>query len=776
VQKFFLSAQAITFGFGACASFSGIQESTAAPVIPGLHHNHPLNEAEHGALLIEELRCASCHEGVAPGSAPSAPNLTEVGSRLNPVFLRNYLANPAAHDPGTAMPNVLGNRTEEEKTELAASLSAYLLSLGKDEAPATDFSEEDSKNGNKLFHQVGCIACHSPRDVEGKDTAHSGSIGLDHTGKKYQPGGLVSFLHEPLKVRPAGRMPDMRLSRSESELISAFLLESTEKGIKEDALATTPEQITAGKTAFTELNCIACHQVEDAGDNPPLAAPRAELDLNKGCLSKSPGAAPDYSLSDEQRGAIRTALAEKPKQPSPANAIKNRLTALNCISCHQRDDYGGVSLELDGYFHSTQEALGNESRIPPQLTLSGAKLRPDWMNKVFYEGESVRPYMTTRMPQYGTEAMAGLTELFGKTDKLDPFEFAELDKESAPMMRDGGHKLVGDTGLNCIACHNYNGNDSPGMQGLDLMTSYQRLQPAWFNQFMRTPGALRPGIIMPSFWPAGKAIQTEILNGNTEDQIRALWFNFSLGRSARDPSGLKADDPKLLVADKVITYRGRSNVAGYRGIAVGFPGGLSYAFNAQNGAFSAIWKGEFVNVGWRGQGSGNFNPLAPAIQLAQDVAFLPEPTDPWPLHPVRSKEVPVNPDPLYPRQYGYGFQGYSLGENGVPTFRYLSGEVAIQDSSVAISDKTPSILRRTLTFDAPQATRLYFRALTGKIEEASATKFHTSDVGFTLIEGTTKTSTTLRKAADETSENELIITLDLPAGTSTQTIEYVLRR
>lgn len=758
------------------ASFSGINNSDAAPVIPGLHHDNPLNEAQKGALLIEELRCASCHEGVAPASAPTAPNLTDVGTRVNPAFLKKFIENPAAHDPGTTMPDVLGGRTEKEKDELAASLSAYLISLGDDQNKSPAPPLEDADDGKKLFHEVGCVACHSPRDGDGTATPNPGAVGLDHVGKKYQPGGLVGFLHEPLKVRPAGRMPDMKLSRREAELIAAFMLDSTEKAEESDAVGSTPELITAGKKAFTELRCVACHQVDKTTTAPPLAAPRAKLDLTKGCLSETPGTAPDYNLSGEQRTAIRTALATKPTAPKPAEAIKIRLTQLNCISCHQRDDYGGVNPDLDGYFHSTQEALGNESRIPPTLTLTGAKLRPEWMNKVFYEGESVRPYMTTRMPQYGTEAMAGLTKLFGETDKLDPFEFAELDKQSEPMMRNGGHLLLGDTGLNCIACHNYNGIESPGMKGLDLMTSYQRLQPAWFNQFMRNPGAFRPGIIMPSFWPGGKAIQTEILDGNTEEQIRALWFNFSLGRSARDPSGLRVEDPKLTVEDQIITYRGRSTVAGYRGIAVGFPGGLSYAFDAQNGALSAIWKGEFVKVGWRGQGSGNFTPLSPTVQLARDLAFLPELKDPWPLQPVRSKEVPVNPDPLYPRQYDYAFEGYSIGENGVPTFRYRSGEVSIQDSSVTLADKPPGALRRTLTFDTPKATRLYFRALTGKIEEVSTKSFNNPDVQLALIGGSAKASTALRKAADEKSETELIITLDLPAGTSTQTFEYALRR
>ena len=392
------------------------------------------------------------------------------------------------------------------------------------------------------------------------------------------------------------------------------------------------------------------------------------------------------------------------------------------------------------------------------------------MKKVLFEGERVRPYMTTRMPQYGQQALDGLAGHFGTVDKLDPFDFPEIEQESNKAVREGATELLGDKGLACIACHNYNGNDSPGMKGLDIMTSYQRLQPAWFNKFMRNPAELRPGIIMPSFWPGGKAVQTGILGGDTDAQIAALWYNFSLGRSARDPSGLRVQEPELTVGERPITYRGRSTVAGYRGIAVGFPGGLSYAFNAQTGALSSIWTGKFVRVGWTGQGSGNFSPLERAIQLPQDVAFLTELADPWPLAPVRTKENPVNPDPLYPRQHGYAFQGYSIAENGIPTFRYKCGEIEIGDSSSPATGGKPTSLRRTLTFTTKSATNVYLRPLAGSVSMVSANSFKAGQMNLSLAGETANAKAAIR-GSGETSE--LIITIALPAGTSSLSLDYV---
>jgi mono/diheme cytochrome c family protein len=740
--------------------------SHAEPVIPGLHGKHPLDDRQRGELLIGELRCAACHDGMPDGQMKEAPTLADAGSRLTPEFMERFIADPAAVHHGTTMPGLLGAEPEEKRRQVAADITAYLSSL-TGAAPEQPTGEVDPYDGKELFHSVGCVACHSPRDEAIREVIRDGVISLTHLPGKHHPGALAAFLHEPLKTRPSGRMPDMKLSKQEAAVIAAYL-EGENKPTPSPA-PPAADRIAAGKRAFQAYNCTACHQPEKealAGSGGPSLG---NANPTRGCLSDEPGAAPDFKLSTAQKEWIRKALVKPAAEPTPDERIKTHLTRLNCIACHVRDDFGGVSPDLDSFFHSTEESLGNESRIPPPLNLVGAKLRPEWLNKVLYDGEAVRPYMTTRMPQYGTRGLADLAALFAEVDKMEPIELAPPGREEQPQMRDGAHTLLGDQGLNCIACHNYNGKESPGMKGLDLMTSYQRLQPAWFNEFMRNPAKFRPGIIMPSYWPDGKALQTEILDGDTDRQLRALWDNFSLGRSARDPSGLRSEPSVLKVTDTAVTYRGRSNVAGYRGIAVGFPGGMNYAFNAEYGSLSGIWQGDFVRVGWQGQGSGNFDPLGKHLQLSQDVAFLrgAEPPAVWPARPVTTKEQPVNPDPLYPRNHGYAFRGYSLDNTTqVPTFQYRCGEIAIEDH-VQSESKT---LNRTFTFNAPQEDTVWFRALTGKIETESPTVFKSADLKITLSSGTAL----LRPAAN--GEMELLVKLVLPKGTSNTLIQYELLR
>lgn len=747
-------------------------EISQSPVVPGLQAKHPLDERQVGEILINELRCAACHSGMIADHMKEAPDLRTAGSRLSPAFIKRFVADPSGVHPGTTMPGVLGALTPEKRDEAAESISYYLSSLKNTSSPDTSATVGDPEVGKELFHSIGCVSCHSPRDESGNEIRKDGVVTLSHLSGKFKPGELAAFLHAPLKVRPSGRMPDMKLSKSEAASLASYLGGTT---VVEPIQPTDADRIAAGKKAFETNNCTACHQTgETALPVDVKKLPLAKLDLSRGCLSSDAKNAPQFHLDSAQKNAIQKAILETGKPTQSSDLIKMRLVQMNCIACHVRDDFGGVAQTIDGYFHSTEEALGNESRIPPPLTLLGAKLRPEWLNAVLYDGRTVRPYMKTRMPQFGESGLAGMPALFTEVDHMPSVDLTIPEKEFNRELRDDGLKLLGDKGLNCIACHNFNGKDGPGMKGLDIMTSYQRLQPAWFSNYMQNPAAFRPGIIMPSYWPNGKAVQTGILGGDTNQQLRVLWNYFSLGRSAGDPSGLRSEPSNLAVSDKVRTYRGRSSVAGFRGIAVGFPGGINYAFNAQNGSLSAIWPGDYVRVNWQGQGAGDFNPVGKSIPLAQDVAFIQSvdaPT-PWPLRPITTKENPVNPDPLYPHNHGYQFVGYSLDESAasVPTFDYRCGKILINDRSVRLLENDSMVLKRDFQFTTAQADTIWFRALSGKIDSESKSVFKIPGLKIMIAPA----ESLLRAGAN--GEQELLIKLPLPKGKSTFTIQYELLR
>ncbi|MCA9009296.1 MAG: hypothetical protein KDB01_06095 [Planctomycetaceae bacterium] len=776
------------------------------PAIPG---HHPLSQSEAGSVLISELRCAACHEGIVRSSLPekTAPDLSQVGSRITPDYLRRFLASPVAAHAGTTMPDMLASKPESERQAIAEALTHFLVAQSKPVQPSEPAESGDRKQGKDLFHSVGCVACHGPKEAhpdtqqdsgrnvdqeeeDGEDAdpalaARKGikpvAIPLGHIATKYTVKSLGEFLFQPLHVRSSGRMPDMKLTPAESLAIAGYLIGEHPQSV--ETLVPDTALVDQGKKHFQSLNCASCHKLPGIVA-ASLIGSLTKAELNRGCLSKSSTAdknirSPRFNLDDAQISAITAAIREEPAAESDQLAMAKTLTAFRCISCHVREEYGGVHDDHNPFFAGSELKLGDDGRIPPPLTLMGAKLQPNWLKKVLFDGESVRHYMATRMPQYGSANLSHLPALFRRLDVLQGPEMkiphpegrTEEERQEEKKIRAAGRELLGDKGANCVSCHNFNGKIAQVNQGIDLLTSYERLQPEWFNSYLRNPGAFRPQTVMPTAWPNGRAVFTTILDGETDRQIEAIWYYLSLGTSAADPHGLRAVSTKLEVGDQARLHRGRSRVAGYRGIAVGLPEKLNYAFNAETGTLSAIWQGDFINVNWSGQGSGDFNPAREPFTLAQDVSFvsLGDENTPWPLMPVMTKESPVNPDPLYPKNVGYQFHGYYLDESLIPTFQYRSGSVEIEDRSIATGDEQQQFLKRVLQFESLTPQTLWFRALTGEVSQETDQVFRSGLLRFVIPAVESK----LRPLAGDEKQFELLLRLEIPQGKSSLEFLYV---
>ncbi|MFM7070603.1 MAG: hypothetical protein ACKO38_02275 [Planctomycetota bacterium] len=767
---------------------------------PAWRGHHPLTQAEVGSLLIAELRCAACHAGVERGAVPAknAPDLSNVGSRISPEYLRRFIAEPTKAHAGTTMPDVMAGKPAAERKEIAAALTHFLVAQSRGDFRAVSTNASDRQQGKTLFHAVGCVACHGAKepppeslsltsrndqdldDDEPSKTTTKASVkplanSLAHIGAKYSAGSLADFLFQPLAVRSSGRMPDMKLTPAESRAIAAHLIGDEAPTVA--ALVVDASLVEAGKKYFATLQCAACHSMNGTPSSPVGRLVKID-DMERGCLSRASDRSPRFELDDSQLRAITASLRQESAEDSDRAVVAKTLTAFRCVACHVRDNYGGVHDDHNPYFSGSELKLGDDGRIPPPLTLIGAKLRPEWMKKVLFDGESVRQYMATRMPQYGSANLSHLPALLSRIDVLEgrelkipsPESRVPSEREREKLLRPAGRELLGDKGLNCVACHHFNGKASTGNQGIDLLTSYPRLQSAWFNAYVRNPGAFRLRTVMPTAWPDGIATHKTILDGNTDQQIEAIWYYLSLGTSAADPSGIRDVGTKIVVDDTAKIHRGRSRVAGYRGIAVGLPGRLNYAFNAETGTLSAIWQGDFVSVNWSGQGSGNFNPATDPVSLAQDVSFalLVDEKEPWPLLPVMTQEARTNPNPLYPKNVGYQFLGYHLGESEIPTFQYRSGSIEIEDRSTVVEREGKQHLKRELRFHSPSPQTVWFRCVAGEITRESERVFRSGRLRLTVPAADLR----LRSSNDDPKRSELLLRLTLPQGDTSLELLY----
>ena len=768
---------------------------------PAISGHHPLSQIQAGSVLISELRCSACHTGVEPMSVAdkAAPELAQVGTRISPEFLRRFLASPLTAHPGTTMPDLLESRSESERKTIAESLTHFLISLSSAGVPAEPTESIDRKLGKELYHSIGCVACHGPMEPlsdlqnnanqkqEDEDSEQESTkpiaMALEHVAAKYSVRSLAEFLFQPLKVRSSGRMPDMKLTRTESLAIAGYLID--EQAPTFEPLVPDAALVESGRNYFQALNCATCHALEGISAARPAGSLKG-ADLTGGCLSipsDEPAnvRSPRFALEENQRAAIAAAIAGQTAVDSDKDALAKTLTAFRCVACHVRDEYGGVHDAHNAFFQGSELNLGDDGRIPPPLTHMGAKLKPTWMKKVLFDGESVRNYMVTRMPQYGAKNLEHLPGLFRRLDVFSGPEMNipspegrnEKEREQEKLIRAAGRELLGDKGANCVACHRFNSKAANVNQGIELLTSYERLEPEWFNRYLRNPGAFRPRTVMPSAWPDGVSAFKSILEGDSDRQIEAIWYYLSLGTSAADPSGVRAVSTRIEVGDQAVVHRGRSRVAGFRGIAVGLPEKLSYAFNAETGTLSAIWQGNFIGVNWSGQGSGDFNPASEPIALAQDVSFvsLAEENTAWPLLPVMTKEAPANPDPLYPKNLGYQFRGYYLGETSIPTFQYRSGRIEIEDRTVAVSDAPKRGLKRVLQFESPEPQTLWFRALVGDVLRESDQVFRSGRLRLSIPD-IPAINAKLRVLSDEPKQSELLLRLEIPRGKSTLELVY----
>jgi len=510
-------------------------------------------------------------------------------------------------------------------------------------------------------------------------------------------------------------MPDMKLSDVEARALAAYLLAKTparggSKQAHADAFRPDPEKAAVGRKLFQDLGCAACHRLEIKGQalrtrgSPPRLA-ELSVDAHRGCLAPAPLInTPYYSLSPAQRKALVEAVRSVKGKPTAQKLtakqrIHRTMIRLNCYACHARGGIGGPGPVREAYFdgeHATD--VGDEARLPPDLTGVGAKLTHEWLGKVFNGEGDVRPFMYTRMPRFGGENVIGLVDAFDEADR-DPHPMAmDLSGLLAHQRNRYGRLLLGEDGLRCITCHALRGHRSTGMPGLDLAHVPNRLRPPWFKRYLLNPAALRPNTRMPAFWEKGRSAVTSVLGGNANQQIEAIWIYLREIDQTRLPTGMeRSDQYELVPKDRPIVHRTFMKGVGTHAIAVGYPKGMNVAFDALRVRLALAWRGRFVNAesAWVNRFTPFVEPLSDdrwTPPAAMPFAVLKDSHEPWPT--------------AVGEAAGYRMRGYRLNDSGAPVFLYRFGDIRIEEQPRPTADGKG--LRRTFTLQAngPQSLDL----------------------------------------------------------------------
>lgn len=674
--------------------------SAAHPAVPGVDRLPDDVTVLRGLILLGELNCVSCHDAGEKNSlieTKTAPDLSQVGSRVDANYLRRFIADPHKAKPGTTMPDVLG----DNRNEVAESITHYLKSIADAPFETTALEAKAARRGETLFNSIGCVACHNPRLRDGAESSKNGSVPMGPIHEKYSTKSLAAFLVDPLKVRPSGRMPSLNLSGWEAHDIAQYLMQR--RGDRK-AKPFTPDadRVKAGKRYYAQFGCASCHQLDGVAP-AKTHQPLAELEFDSGCLAGRSG--PSFDLTEAQRDSIAAALGAKSIKLTAEQKIDHTLVSLNCVACHARGELGGVTDRRDALFKTGDPNLGPQGRIPPPLTGVGAKLNRKSLDAVLRTGEKVRPYLTTRMPVFGSKNVDHLVGAFIATDSLEPAPKVEPGdaKETIKIARE----LVGSKGLNCIACHTFKGRRATEMAGIDLTHTATRLNRDWFYAYLISPQRFHPQTIMPTFWPGGKSVRPIILDGHTEKQIDAIWTYLSEGPNAPDPPGLVRESLEITVGDEAVMLRRQYRDVGKRGIGVGYPNKLNLVFDAEQIRLAHIWKNRFIDAGgvWRGQGSGSPGMLGDdRLAMPQGSAFATV---------ANLEKFPDKPA----RDLSIRFKGYELDAKRRPTFFYAIGKIKVADTftDVPAAGDRPAYFKRTIVLDVPKgAPPLAMRLAEGK--------------------------------------------------------------
>lgn len=690
---------------------------------------------ERGRFLAEEHSCAACHKPDAKDrigkglSNRQGPDLSQVGSRVHAGWFYHWLLAPEKVRPGAAMPHLFGeNETGRTEAYAVARYLASLRSVEKNQPrpPNPNELKASINAGQRLFTSLGCIACHNENAKKSEETtsfhllAGSGArrnFPLGSLGSKTTAEHLGKYLLNPLAIDPSGRMPDMALQAKEAIDLSRFLCASKDQTINEELppapaeaamlaafqqLEPDAEKLTAFKKLPAEKqwldlgqrlaiakNCVACHTI--APNKKPLAGTPAKAlfaDLAKFpmacCLANDPadrGKAPGFDLKPTDLKALRAFLAEGTKgaaSAAPAYTARVTIQRFNCLACHSRDGEGGLTPEIIEELRRHEKAENAEAVSPPPLTGVGHKLRTAWLREVLTQRGRARPWMGLRMPQFG-EKINDLPATFAALEGTVPDDaIHKVPLDTAKIA--AGRQLIGKTGFGCISCHDIAGNANTGTRGPDMALMNNRVRFDWYLRWLEQAQRMQPGTRMPTVFPEGKSTLTNILAGKPDAQAEAMWAYLSLGMSLPLPEGLeplKGKGIPLRVADKPMLLRTFMPDAGTRAIAIGFPGGVSTAFDAATCRLAFAWSGSFLDASpvWDGRGG------TPAKLLGTKFWNAP-PGCPWgvndsnepPDFAAQNKDLgwgaPLPANTVYDGPRHLQFDGYTLDKDSAPTFNY----------------------------------------------------------------------------------------------------------
>jgi nitric oxide reductase subunit C len=234
--------------------------------------------------------CSTCHSLAVTRAGETkliggdiGPELTKVGSKVNPDWLTAWLRDPQSYLPHTRMSRY--GWSDEDLYEVTQYITTKLtdsdlLSTVPKLDPPTD---PEVQLGHRLFLEKGCGSCHvieglTPQKDFGPDLSALGGKNASELefGTSKIPRNLVSYiqakLQDPVSVNPAARMPQYNWNQADLDAITTALL--SQKGAPstsalQNLVVPRKEASFHPAGSFAEVyeryKCSTCHKFNGYG-------------------------------------------------------------------------------------------------------------------------------------------------------------------------------------------------------------------------------------------------------------------------------------------------------------------------------------------------------------------------------------------------------------------------------------------------------------------------------------------------------------------------------
>ena len=519
-------------------------------------------DAKKGQNLFRTNGCLGCHSLGTVGDL-FASDLSNVGNKVKPDWLVNWLLDPHAYDSNTVMPSF------RLSTQDAKDISTFLLAQKAKPIAKSSGGEptpEKIKQGKELIKKRGCTACHEINGIDhtriGPELSKVGAklashLDFGHTTKKEVEHTWMAWLESRLKDPTIyntetikANMPTFSFSDQDRRAIAVFLRGMDGRMSHTDLtrnLSTNEFEIDQGRKTIARYNCKGCHVIEGKGGNifklyknkyfapPPLKVNglsagerfkdswmypflREPAPIRKWLNVKMPtfklGADEVYHImryfGDSGKGDVPTHIgAKKPAQPAKGRPLGGKELFIHyCSPCHGEKGMG------DGFNSATLDPTPRDLSDAKEVYM-GKQKNEDLFKVISLGGKAVEK--SPRMPPYGnTLSEKEIWEIIGYVRTLHSYEGETIDfiglqtkrpqktakKISAEKFKGLKRKAVlqGKSLYKKLGCSAcHKIGEQGGIVGPELTHVSKRLNSEWIYRFLISPQHMLADVTMPNY-------------------------------------------------------------------------------------------------------------------------------------------------------------------------------------------------------------------------------------------------------------------------------------